>query len=173
MTSWPLWRHLTWIWQLDLIDRSHDLLLHADWSICTTWPISGFLIGRARSGPPYYWYARKTKMHDIIFFNFYFFIKHFWFRLPVHFLLLKSLKVFTVGRCGKSTAIFRWPPRGVAASLPSPHPPPARDLRIGDLNFDLCSEHNNVKQFKYLCDQFQLTNSIKKPTIVTESTATG
>ena len=45
---------LTWIWQLHLIDRSHDLVLHADWSICTTWPISGFLIGRARSGPPYY-----------------------------------------------------------------------------------------------------------------------
>ena len=67
-----------------------------------------------------------------------FFIKHFWFPLPVRFLLLKSLKIFTVGRCGKSTAIFRWPPRGVTASLP-PHPPPARDLRIGDLNFDLCS----------------------------------
>ena len=41
-------------WHENLIDRSHDLLLHADWSICTTWPISGFLIGRARSGPLYY-----------------------------------------------------------------------------------------------------------------------
>ena len=51
MTSWPLWRHLTWIWQLDLIDRSCDPVLHADWSIWVTWPISGFLIGRARSGP--------------------------------------------------------------------------------------------------------------------------
>ena len=68
MTSWPhpLWCHghtpmMSWphpydviknIW--NLIDRSHDLLLHADWSICTTWPISGFLIGRARSDPFYY-----------------------------------------------------------------------------------------------------------------------
>ena len=51
----PLWRHLTWIWQLHLIDRSHDLLLHADWSICTTWPKCGFLIGLYRSGPLYYW----------------------------------------------------------------------------------------------------------------------
>ena len=63
MTSWPLWRHLTWIWQLDLIDRSCDLVLHADWSIWVTWPISGFLIGRARSGPLYYSKVSST-YHD-------------------------------------------------------------------------------------------------------------
>ena len=40
-------------------------------------------------------YARKTKMHDIIFFQFF---KHFWFPLPVHFLLVKSLKLFIVGK---------------------------------------------------------------------------
>ena len=55
MTSWPLWRHLTCSWQLNLIDRSHDLLLHADWSICTTWPKCGFLIGLYRSVPHYYY----------------------------------------------------------------------------------------------------------------------
>ena len=32
-------------------------------------------------------------MHDIVFFQFF---KHFWFPLPVCFLLLKSLKIFTV-----------------------------------------------------------------------------
>ena len=41
-------------------------------------------------------FARKTKMHDIIFFNFYLFSKQLWFPLPVRFLLLKSLKIFTV-----------------------------------------------------------------------------
>ena len=55
MTSWPLWRHLTCSWQLNLIDRSHDLLLHADWSICTTWPKCGSLIGLYRSVPHYYY----------------------------------------------------------------------------------------------------------------------
>lgn len=35
---------------------------------------------------------------------------------------------------------------------------------IGDLNFDLCSDHNDIKKFKELCDQFQLTNSVEKPT---------
>ena len=60
--SWPLWRHLTWIWHENLIDRSHDLLLHADWSICTTWPISGFLIGLYRSGPLYYWWLCEESL---------------------------------------------------------------------------------------------------------------
>ena len=45
---------------LIMIDRSHDLLLHADWSICTTWPISGFLIGLYRSVPHYYLYNKKN-----------------------------------------------------------------------------------------------------------------
>ena len=39
---------------LIMIDRSHDLLLHADWSICTTWPKCGSLIGLYRSVPHYY-----------------------------------------------------------------------------------------------------------------------
>ena len=43
---------------------------------------------------------------------------------------------------------------------------------IGGLNFDLFSDHNDIKKFKELCDQFQLTNSIETPTRVTESTAT-
>ena len=43
---------------------------------------------------------------------------------------------------------------------------------IGDLNFDLCSDHSDIKKFNELCDQFQLTNSVEKPTRVTESTAT-
>ena len=43
---------------------------------------------------------------------------------------------------------------------------------IGDLNFDLFSDHNDIKKFKELCDQFQLANSIETPTRVTESTAT-
>ena len=34
----------------------------------------------------------------LFFFNFYFFNKHFWFPLPVRFLLLKSLKIFTLGK---------------------------------------------------------------------------
>ena len=41
---------------------------------------------------------------------------------------------------------------------------------IGDLNFDLFSDHNDIKKFKELCDQFQLANSIETPTRVTEST---
>ena len=61
MTSWPLWRHLTCSWQLNLIDRSHDLLLHADWSICTTWPKCGFLIGLYRSDPHYYCHFLREK----------------------------------------------------------------------------------------------------------------
>ena len=70
MTSWPhpydvmttpLWCHHPYdvmtpmtSFHENLIDRSHDLVLHADWSIWVTWPISGFLIGRARSDPLYY-----------------------------------------------------------------------------------------------------------------------
>ena len=50
-------------------------------------------------------YARKTKMHDITCFQFF---NHFWFPLPVPFLLLKS-------HCGKNTAIIRWPPRRATA----------------------------------------------------------
>ena len=58
MSDWQLISVFKWtIKSLIMIDRSHDLLLHADWSICTTWPISGFLIGRARSDPLYYFRA--------------------------------------------------------------------------------------------------------------------
>ena len=70
----PLWCHdpydVIWqvFWHENLIDRSHDLL-HADWSICTTWPKCGFLIGLYRSGPPYY--SPKT----------YFFVLYQWFYL--------------------------------------------------------------------------------------------
>ena len=41
-------------------------------------------------------YARRTKMHDIIFFNFLSISDLF---QPVRFLLLKSLKIFTVEKC--------------------------------------------------------------------------
>ena len=53
---------------LIMIDRSHDLLLHADWSICTTWPKSGFLIGRAQGGPSYY-FALEFRDSLLIAFN--------------------------------------------------------------------------------------------------------
>ena len=49
-------------------------------------------------------------MYDIIFFDF-LSISDFWFPLPVRFLLLKSPKIFTVGK----SAIIRWPPRSVTA----------------------------------------------------------
>lgn len=43
---------------------------------------------------------------------------------------------------------------------------------ITDLDIDLCSDDTDIKTFKELCDRFQLTNTIEKPTRVTESTAT-
>ena len=42
---------------------------------------------------------------------------------------------------------------------------------IGDLHFDLCSDHKDIKKCKELCDQFQLTNSVETPTRVTKSIA--
>ena len=84
-TSSPLWRHdhtpmMSWPHPYDvmtpmtsfhenLIDRSHDLLLHADWSICTTWPKCGFLIGLYRSGPPYYFGASLFKLIQQIYYS--------------------------------------------------------------------------------------------------------
>ena len=58
MTTWHSWRHLTGILCLaeNLIDSSTSHLLHADWSICTTWPKSGSLIGHRQSDPSYYYY---------------------------------------------------------------------------------------------------------------------
>ena len=43
---------------------------------------------------------------------------------------------------------------------------------IGDLNFDLLSDNSETIKFKEYCDQFQLSNSIHKPTRVTEASAT-
>ena len=68
-------------------------------------------------------YDMQEKQRCMI--SFFQFFKHFWFPLPVPFLLLKSLKIFTVG---KNTAIIRWPPHRattlqvVRTSFLSPRP---------------------------------------------------
>ena len=74
-------------------------------------------------------------MHDFIFFNFNFFSKHFWFPLPVRFLLLKRLKIFTVGKVLQFSADHNlgwplcklWDHRFSVPDLVSyPPPPPGR-----------------------------------------------